>query len=239
MISVKIAAMNTASSSLSRAEFWLGAAHIFPLCLAVLPWGLLAGSMAVSSGLTPAQGVGLSVFIFAGAAQLVTISMLAAGSGFLTIAITIFIITAQHLLYGLILREQVKNMPFKQRAAVGFLLTDELFAVAAGKKKFSFAYLMGAGLCMYITWILYTLAGVWLANAIPNLQDYHLDFSIVATFAAIVVPMIKRLSTLIGVLVSLTLSLILNSFQIDGAMVLAGVIGMIVAVLVARWSGEK
>lgn len=37
-----------------------GGVAILPLCLAVVPWGVLAGSMALQSGLTPAQGLGMS-----------------------------------------------------------------------------------------------------------------------------------------------------------------------------------
>ncbi|MFY9179062.1 MAG: AzlC family ABC transporter permease [Venatoribacter sp.] len=215
-------------------DFWLGVLHIIPLCLAVLPWGLLAGSMAVSTGLTPAQGVAMSAFIFAGAAQLVTISMLAAGSGLLAITVTIFIITAQHFLYALVLRERVSHLPFKQRLPIGFLLTDELFALAVGKNKYSFAYLMGAGLIFYLSWLLFTLAGVVLAANIPNLESYHLDFSIIATFVAIVVPMIKKLSTLVGVLLSLLLSLGFTLLQLEGAVVLAGLLGMAGALATAK-----
>lgn len=217
-----------------RQYFWRGAVHTLPLCLAVLPWGLLVGSMAVSTGLTPLQGVGLSVFVFAGAAQLVTISMLAAGSSFFAILLTVSIITAQHLLYALILRKHVAKMPLKQRLPIGFLLTDELFALSVGKNEFRFAYLFGAGFTFYIFWLLCTIAGVLLASSVPNLADYHLDFSIVATFVAIVVPMIKNVSTLVGVVVSLALSLVLNSAGVAGAMVLAGLTGMVCAVVVER-----
>ncbi|NLU13929.1 MAG: AzlC family ABC transporter permease [Gammaproteobacteria bacterium] len=225
--------------SLSRRQrFWLGALHILPLCLAVLPWGVLAGSMAVSQGFTPWQSVGLSVFVFAGAAQLVTISMVAAGSGFIAICLTILVITAQHLLYALILREHVAPLPLKQRLPVAFLLTDELFALSVGKRAYDFAYLIGAGLCFYLSWIAFTVIGVVLAASVPNLADYHLDFSIVATFIAIVVPMIKRLSTLVGVLVSLLLSLLFSSLAVSGAIVIAGLLGMLCAVMVARWRGE-
>ena len=55
---------------------------------------------------------------------------------------------------------------------------------------------------------------------------------------AIVVPMIKRLSSLVGVVVSLVLSLLLNSFAVAGAIVIAGLLGMLCAVVVARWRGE-
>lgn len=224
--------------SSSSQRFWLGALHILPLCLAVLPWGILAGSMAVSQGFTPLQSIGLSVFVFAGAAQLVTISMVAAGSGFIAICLTILIITAQHLLYALILREHVSSLPLKKRLPVAFLLTDELFALSVGKRSYDFAYLMGAGLCFYLAWVGFTLVGVLLAASVPNLADYHLDFSIVATFIAIVVPMIKRLSSLVGVLISLVLSLLLSSLDVSGAIVIAGLVGMFCAVSVARVRGE-
>ncbi len=229
--------MSDLSLSSSR-RFWLGALHILPLCLAVLPWGVLAGSMAVTQGFTAWQSISLSVFVFAGAAQLVTISMVAAGSGFIAICLTILVITAQHLLYALILREHVSDLPLKKRLPVAFLLTDELFALSVGKKAYDFAYLIGAGLCFYLAWIAFTVMGVLLAASVPNLADYHLDFSIVATFIAIVVPMIKRLSTLLGVVISLLLSLILSSLAISGAIVIAGLFGMFCAVVVARLRGE-
>jgi len=228
----------SALSSSNGQRFWLGALHIIPLCLAVFPWGVLTGSMAVSQGFTPLQSIGLSVFLFAGAAQLVTISMVAAGSGFVAICLTILVITAQHLLYALILREHVSSLPLKKRLPVAFLLTDELFALSVGKKFYDFAYLMGAGLCFYLAWIGFTLIGVVLAASVPNLADYHLDFSIVATFIAIVVPMIKRLSSLVGVVIALMLSLVLSSLAVPGAIVIAGLLGMLCAVGVARWRGE-
>ena len=228
----------SALSSSNGQRFWLGALHIIPLCLAVFPWGVLTGSMAVSQGFTPLQSIGLSVFLFAGAAQLVTISMVAAGSGFVAICLTILVITAQHLLYALILREHVSSLPLKKRLPVAFLLTDELFALSVGKKSYDFAYLMGAGLCFYLAWIGFTLIGVVLAASVPNLADYHLDFSIVATFIAIVVPMIKRLSSLVGVVIALTLSLVLSSLAVPGAIVFAGFLCMLCAVGVARWRGE-
>lgn len=224
--------------SSSSHRFWLGALHIIPLCLAVLPWGVLAGSMAVSQGFTALQSIGLSVLVFAGAAQLVTISMVAAGSGFIAICLTILVITAQHLLYALILREHISSLPFKKRLPVAFLLTDELFALSVGKRAYDFAYLMGAGSCFYLAWIVFTVIGVLLASSVPHLADYHLEFSIVATFIAIVVPMIKRLSSLVGVVISLLLSLLLNSLEVPSAIVIAGLLGMLCAVGVARWRGE-
>ncbi|EOC5496623.1 AzlC family ABC transporter permease, partial [Pseudomonas aeruginosa] len=89
---------------LPRQAFLRGAVAILPLSLAVAPWGLLAGSMAIEANLTPAEGQGLSAIVFAGAAQLVAIGMLKGGAGFFSIIFTTLLLTSQHLLYGMSLR---------------------------------------------------------------------------------------------------------------------------------------
>lgn len=109
-------------------DFLTGALHMTPLNLAVVPWAILAGSMAVDSGLTFAQSVAMSAMVFAGAAQLVTLGLLNSGAGVITIIVSVFFITSQHLLYGLTLRPHVRPFSPLQRAGIGFLLTDELFA---------------------------------------------------------------------------------------------------------------
>jgi predicted branched-subunit amino acid permease len=90
-------------------------------------------------------------------------------------------------------------------------------------------FLLGAGSCFYLAWVLFSIGGIVLASSLPNLDQYHLDFSIVATFIAIVIPFIKNINTLVGVLVSVLLTLIFLSLGIKSAAILAGVIGMLAA----------
>lgn len=209
--------------------FFNGVVKILPLCFAVLPWGLLAGSMAIQAGLTPLQAVGMSALVFAGAAQLMTLGLVMAGTPALTIIISVFLITTQHYLYALYLRDDISRQPLKHRLMLGFLLTDELFAVSIKKQQHYIYYLLGAGSCFYLCWVLFSLCGVLLAASVPNLDQYHLDFSIVATFIAIVIPFIKNLNTLVGVLVSVILTVVFLSLGIKSAAILAGVIGMLTA----------
>lgn len=239
--------MNHPANSLSSTPppstwhgFWRGAAGMLPLCLSVLPWGILAGSMAVQSGLSLAQSIAMSTVIFAGAAQLVTLGLMASGASVATIVISVFFITAQHFLYGLTMRETVSVLQARYRLPIGFLLTDELFALSCAqpKEKLTAGYLIGAGLVFYLSWALFSLMGIVMASSIPDLDRYHLDFSIVATFITIVVPMIKGLSVLCGVAVSLLLSMVLSLCQIEGAIAIAGVCGMACSVLVSRLRQE-
>ena len=215
-------------SSPQRA-FLQGGIKILPLCFAVLPWGLLAGSMAIQAGLTTGQAIGMSALVFAGAAQLMTLGLVMAGTPALTIIISVFLITTQHYLYALYFREEIARLPLKQRLLFGFLLTDELFAVGIHKREHYIYFLLGAGSFFYLAWVLFSIGGIVLASSLPNLDQYHLDFSIVATFIAIVIPFIKNINTLVGVLVSVLLTLIFLSLGIKSAAILAGVIGMLAA----------
>lgn len=187
-------------------DFLTGALHMTPLNLAVVPWAILAGSMAVDSGLTFAQSVAMSAMVFAGAAQLVTLGLLNSGAGVITIIVSVFFITSQHLLYGLTLRPHVRPFSPLQRAGIGFLLTDELFAVSvAGRQR---------------------------------LSQLRLDFSVVATLLAIVVPLIKSKSALAGALFSFVVTIILTRAGIQGSAVIAGVSAMLLAVLLGRKWGD-
>lgn len=222
-------------------EFWRGASGMLPLCLSVIPWGILAGSMAVQAGLTLPQSIAMSTVIFAGAAQLVTLGLLLSGASVLTIIISVFFITAQHFLYGLTMRETVSLLQARYRLPIGFLLTDELFALSCAqpREKLTPGFLLGAGLTFYLSWALFSLMGIAMASTVPDLDRYHLDFSIVATFITIIVPMVKNRSVLCGVIFSLLLSMVLSLYRVDGAIAIAGVGGMFFAVAVARIGGSE
>lgn len=218
-----------------------GIIDMVPFCLATLPWGILAGSMAVQAGLPLWQCIGLSALVFAGAAQLVTLGLVMSGTSVATIVITVFFITSQHIIYGLTLRETVSRLALRYRLVIGFLLTDELFALSGGQQTSqprSLAYLLSAGVFFYLCWLVFSVMGIMLATRIPNLDAYHLDFSIIATFITIVVPMIRQRVTLAGVLMSLLLSMLLAYYHIEGAVVIAGLSGMFFSALLARYQGD-
>ena len=132
--------------------FRQGVLDMLPLSIAVIPWGILAGSTAIQAGLSLMQAIGMSALVFAGAAQLVSLSMLNAGVSAAVIVITIFFMTSQHYIYALHLRKDASALPLPQRLLFGFLLTDELYATAMLKQQRPYRYLLGAGLSFYLSW---------------------------------------------------------------------------------------
>lgn len=218
------------SINFQRSSFIHGVRDILPLSIAVFPWAILAGSMAIDAGLSFAQAFAMSAVIFAGAAQLVSLGLVMSGASFLTILITIFFLTSQHFIYALDLRKDVKAFPFYKRWIIGFLLTDELFAVAnSNSTKRNFSYFLGAGLSFYCAWCVFSILGIYLAQKIPDLEKLHLDFSIIAIFVLIIIPLIKSFSALLGVIASIFAAYLFRYFQIEAGLVLSGLIGMMVA----------
>lgn len=219
--------------------FLRGAMDILPLAISVIPWAILAGSMAIHAGLSFYKALAMSGIVFAGAAQLVSLSMVMEGASTFTIYVTIFFLTAQHFIYALTLRNDISILPLSKRLSLGFLLTDELFAVCASGEKRQPEYLLGAGLSFYLFWVVFSLVGILLATVIPDLLNYHLDFSIVAIFVAMIVPLCKGLPVLSGVLMTCFSSFFLKFYQVEGAILLSGLLGMLVAVLTEKIEKER
>lgn len=214
---------------------------MIPLSIAVLPWGLLAGSFAIDIGLHPLEGQALSAILFAGSAQLVAMGMIKAGAGLTTMLLTTFFITSRHFLYSVSMRSKISPLPLRWRLSLGFLLTDELFAVCGHQsdKQFNRWYALGAGLSFYLFWNFATFAGIVAGSYIPALNELGLEFAVAATFIAIVIPTIKNIPILVSVLGALVLSVGLTYWEIEGSLMFASVGGMLLGYLTEKYWGEQ
>ncbi|MDC0611954.1 AzlC family ABC transporter permease [Vibrio sp.] len=222
--------MESALVQQSKLDLFLkGTLAILPLSIAVIPWGLLAGSYAVDSGLSPFDSQALSTVLYAGAAQLAATGMLKAGASTLTMIITTFFITSRHLLYSISMRQNISQLPLKWRLTLGFLLTDELFAVIGNKKSQCFErwYALGAGLSFYLIWNIASFVGIFLGSSIPDLSSIGLDFAIVGTFIAIIIPTIKNIPILVTVLVAILSSVFFTVMNVESGLIITSVLAMV------------
>jgi 4-azaleucine resistance transporter AzlC len=202
----------------------------FPLSLAVVPWGVLCGSLAITVGLTPLQAQLMSLLIFAGAAQLAALTIIGAVGSLSSMFSSTFVISSRHLLYSAVFRDHVRKSSFGLRCSIAFFLTDEMFAVTCAyivkNKKFSPVYALSSGITFYIVWNISTFAGIVAGQYIPNLEHFGLEFAIAATFIAIVIPSIKNRSTLVSVVSSGLSAIVLSIFMKEYALITATFIGM-------------
>ncbi|MBF9002417.1 AzlC family ABC transporter permease [Vibrio nitrifigilis] len=222
-------------------SFWQGVIAMLPLSVAVLPWGLLAGSFAIDAGLNPFESQALSAILFAGSAQLVATGMLKTGAGLITMLLTTLFITSRHFLYSVSMRSKISPLPTRWRLILGFLLTDELFAVCGQQKEQQFNqwYALGAGLSFYLVWNLATLAGIFAGRRVPALNELGLEFAVAATFIAIVVPNIKSLPMIVSVLVAILLSVSLTVINLDGGLMIASIGAMLAGYATEHFQGAQ
>ena len=114
----------------ARREFFGGCRAEAPLLLGVAPFGMIYGIAALTAGVPAWLAQLASAVVFAGAAQLVIVQMLAAGAGALPIALTSGLLNLRHMLYSASMAEYVCHLPRRWRLLLAYLLTDEAYAVA-------------------------------------------------------------------------------------------------------------
>lgn len=180
-------------------EFIDGARDTIPMMVGAAPFGVIFGTLVTAGPLHPWHGQLMSLVVFAGSSQFIALGLIASHAGFSVIWATTFIVNVRHVLYSATLAPYVARLPVRWRLALGGVLTDEVFAVAyahyrhAPPGKIGPHYFLGSGLSMYVNWQIWTLAGLLFGAAFPRLQSLGLDFAMVATFIAIVVPQLVSL----------------------------------------------
>lgn len=207
-----------------------------PLAIAVIPWGILTGALAIKIGLTPLYAQMLSLLVFAGAAQLSAMTLISGGASTIAIFGTTFAISARHLLYSIVFREHVMRLPLRWRLMIAFVLTDEMFAVSQAHTKrsgaFSASYAVVSGVTFYVIWNLSTLLGIIGGDTVKNLDQLGLDFAIIATFIAMTFDQLRNTPIAMSIIVSGILAVFLKPVFSDSYIILAAIAGMCVGYLV-------
>ncbi len=193
----------------------------WPVLITVFVVGTSFGIVARQEGLSPAEIVAMSVFIFAGAAQFAMVQLFKDGVGWPLIVATVLLINLRHLLMAAALRPYFARVSVARRLAAAFVLTDEAFAMAIGwfrRGRTEVAYYATFAVALYVLWNAATLVGMLVGPAIGEPRRFGVDFAITATFIAIVVIGVRRRSDAV---VALAAALIASTLAYLGASVVA------------------
>ncbi|MBX3004737.1 MAG: AzlC family ABC transporter permease [Anaerolineales bacterium] len=226
-----------ATPTTRRAAFWAGAKDTFPLLVGALPFGLIYGALGVASGLSAWATAAMSLMVFAGSAQFIAVSLVAAHTPVIVIALTTLVVNARHALYAATLAPQLKGLSSRWLTPLGFWLTDESFVVAV--KGFAERpqledrkwYLLGSELAMYLNWFAATWLGIRAGQAIEDPASWGMDFALVVTFIGMLVPMLKGKPELLAVLVAGTTAVLANGLPHRAGLLLAAVLGILTGLL--------
>lgn len=181
-----------------RTAFFHGVVDTLPMVLAAIPFGLLFGMLAPTSGVSNWVAICLSAFVFAGSAQYVAMGMLAAGTPAALIVLTTFIVNLRHLLYSLAMLIPLRHLRRSKKVALSFFLTDETFVTFNQRLQRGLpqtdrmAYYLGSALFMYSNWQLCTWIGLWAGTSLTGIESLGLEFAMVTAFLAMMMPMFRH-----------------------------------------------
>lgn len=230
------------SSRLS--EVLAGCRDEAPLQLGVVPFGMLYGIGALAAGMPAWLAQAASAVVFAGAAQLVIVQMLAAGAGALPIGLTAGLLNLRHMLYSVSMAEHVRHLPRRWRMLLAYLLTDEAYAVAILRYQTKprpqsgpdvrHWYFLGCGFTLWATWQLSTAAGLLFGATVP--AEWDIDFAVPLTFIALLTLLMRERAGQAAALVAAVAALALAALPFRLGLVVAIVLGLLAGVMAAKRS---
>lgn len=224
-------------------SFAVGARDTVPMLVGALPFGIIFGTLAGASSMAAWQGQLMSLLVYAGSSQFIAVGLVAANTGMLVIWLTTLFVNLRHMLYAASLLPLVAHLPLRWRFLLGFILTDETFAVVSAYHqnprpdhplKLAHWYFLGSGMAMYLNWQLWTLVGLYFGATFPQLQNWGMDYAMVATFIAIIVPQLRRMPYLAAALVSGALAYALQGLPYKLGLLISVLAGVLVGMLGSR-----
>lgn len=206
--------------------FWAGFKAILPILLGTGPFAVIAGIAAVETGLLPVEGVGMSLIVFAGAAQLAGLQLIGQGAVWWVIVMTAWIINVRFMLYSASLGPHFEKLPLKWKIPLAHLITDQAYAVSIvefeeGRVPIGLRhwFFFGAAITAWATWQMGTAVGALLGAGVP--ESWQLDFMVPLTFIALLVLAIRNRVMLGAALVSGVLGVMGNGLPFNLGLPLA------------------
>lgn len=164
-----------------------------PIGLGYLSVSFTFGIMAISYGLKWWQGLLISMLTVTSAGQFAGIGIMVHPGAYLEMLLSQIVINIRYSFMSVSVAQKADSQ-FRGifRWIFGFMMTDEIFAVASQEESVKRSFFAGLSLIPYLGWTLGTLIGVLLGNVLPDRLMSALGLAIYGMFVAIVVPEMKK-----------------------------------------------
>ena len=171
----------------------LVAGHLraIPTGIATGIWGIVTGVAMVNSGLTAWQAVGMTLFVFAGSAQLAVLPLIVAQAPIWVILLTAAAVNLRFVIFSAGLVPYLRKLPLAGRMLLGFSTGDFGYAISIAQwmrqppekrgAPEQIWFMIGSNLTTWLVWQISSLAGIALGAQIP--PSWGLDFAVLAASA--------------------------------------------------------
>lgn len=177
----------------SASEFRKGFQAGISIAIGYAPIALTFGLLAKTTGLSIGETVLMSMVVFAGASQYISLSLLSLGTGIFEIILTTFIVNIRHFLMSTALNERSEEDHLVNKAIYSFGITDETFSVAAMKEgTVTSGYMLGLNLISYTSWVACSGIGYLIGASLPQTLQVSMSVALYAMFIGLLVPSMKK-----------------------------------------------
>jgi 4-azaleucine resistance transporter AzlC len=220
-----------------------GAKDIAPILVGIVPFGLVAGAAVIQAGFGIAEAIGMSLFVNAGASQIVATTLFGSGAPLWLALTTALIVNVRMFIYSTSLAPVLSEAPGWLRPLLGHMLVDQNYATTMTKGRFRtdvdvIPYYVGAWLALASVWQLSSIAGALVGPFIP--PSWGLDFAVPLVFLAMLAPALKD-STAVSVCVvtAVASAVLVPLLPMQTGLVVAILVGMLYGAWLDRPAAER
>lgn len=219
-----------------------GARDALTVIVAYVPFALALGAALASTRVDPVVAWSSSLLVFAGAAQLVAVQLLAKGSSIAVIVLTVLVVNSRHLLYSASLAPHTRTWSRRLRGFTAYFLADPVYALAiarfegpAGKGEDGASrlrYYLAMALTCWVGWVSLTAAGGLLAGALPT--ELPLELAAPLTFLLLLIPTLKGHAGYASAAVAGVVAVPAGGLPLGSGLLLAAAVGILAGRLTER-----
>ena len=219
-------------------DFRQGVKDGFPICLGYLSVSFAFGITVVTCGFSPWVAVLISMSNLTSAGQLAGVTVMAAGGSLIEMAMTQLVINIRYALMSFALSQKLSDkFTLADRFLASFVITDEIYAVAASsEKQVEKGYMLGLSIIPAAGWVLGTALGSLAGGILPAGVISALGIAIYGMFIAIIVPQALRFRPVLVVVLTAIMIRCLFSV-IPGLSALSEGFKIIVSAVVSSFAG--
>lgn len=210
-------------------DFLAGVRASVPILLGVIPFAMITGVGAVNVGMTVLEAMGMSVIVFAGASQLVVFQLMTAGSPWLIMVLTAWVVNLRFTMYSATLAPYLQKLSTWQKVLLAYMLSDQAFGVSlshfvSDEKVNHRWFYFGSALLIWVAWQVSALAGALLGALVP--ASWGFDFAFPLSFMALMFAALRDRPTVIAALTGGLTAVLAKGFPYNTGLVLATALGI-------------
>jgi predicted branched-subunit amino acid permease len=222
-----------------RKEFWRGVHDMLGPSLGISAWALVTGVAMVKGGLSVPIAAAITVFVYAGSAQLAALPLMTAGAPLWVLFATAFCVNMRFVIFSAQWRKYFGHLPRWRRLALGYLAVDLSYVLFM--RRFpdpkpapeQLPYFWGGVTWNWLSWQAPALAGVVLADRVPT--EWGLEFAGVLALLGVAYSLLSgRKSWAAGAVASIA-AVAAFGFPLKLNIVVAIAAGVAVGMLLDRW----